>query len=482
MTFELLVLPLLFALSAFFSASETSLFSLRRHDRDWLRETGGRAAQAALDLLAQPRSLLVAVLFGNLLVNFLLMALSARVVMRLGDYGPAGVVAGFLITTVAVVVVGEVLPKAIAVTAARPTALLAAVPLLAFRKATAFMTRPLEALVAASLDLVERRLPPAASLSDQDLKRFVELHGAEGSIERQASQFLAEAMDLGSRRAHEIMTPRVEVVAVDVSLPSAREDLLAIVKERQFGKVLVHEGAGLDQISGYLRTRDVLRSDEVPLRDLIRPIWFVPGTKSLESLLREMVERHQQLALVVDEYGGTHGLVTLEDLVEEITGDIAREDAVPLLHPTSAGHWLLRGRFPLREMEELLGSPLPESGATTLSGFLAHTLGRIPEVGDSIWLGGACLRVSVVERRRAREIELSLPRPGERAPERDLGEDMTTSGVVRARRRLEAWAERSRPKPEEPPTPSAPATAAKIEFQRPGERDPFASTDSEDPA
>ncbi|MBL4847693.1 MAG: HlyC/CorC family transporter [Planctomycetes bacterium] len=454
MTAELAGLPILFALSAFFSSSETALFSLRRHDRDWLRGDGGRAARAALELLARPRSLLVAVLFGNLLVNFLLMALSARVVLSFSQQGPAGVVAGFLVTTVAVVVIGEVLPKAIAVTASRRVALLAAVPLLAFRNATAWLTRPLERLVSSSLDLVERRLPPPASLSDQDLRRFVELHGAEGSIESQASEFLAGAMELGSRRAHEIMTPRVDLVAVDLSSDTSRDDLIEIVKERQFGKVLVHEGGGVDQITGYLRTRDVLRSTDGPLADLVRPLWFVPGTKSLESLLREMVERHQQIALVVDEYGGTHGLVTLEDLVEEITGDIAREDAAPLLRPSGQGRWVVQGRIPLREVEDLLGVPLPASSATTLSGFLAHELGRIPEVGDTVWQAGVSLRVSIVERRRAREVEISLPRPGQRAPQGEVGDDMTISGVVRAHRRLEAMADESA-SPSDPPAAAA---------------------------
>ena len=125
MTAELIALPILFALSALFSSSETALFSLRRHDLDQLRERGGRAAQAALDLIARPRSLLVAVLFGNLLVNFLLMAVSARVTFAFSQAGPSGVVAGFLLTTLAVLVLGEVLPKAVAVTAPRRVSLAA---------------------------------------------------------------------------------------------------------------------------------------------------------------------------------------------------------------------------------------------------------------------------------------------------------------------------------------------------------------------
>jgi putative hemolysin len=443
-------LLLLFCLSAFFSASETAMFSLRRHDREWLERQGSRGARSTLELLSQPRSLLVSVLFGNLLVNFLLMGVSARVVLELSSHGLKGMVLGFALTTVAVVILGEVTPKAIAVTAPRQVAVLAAPLLLLFRRATHRLTRPLERLVSGSLDLVERRLPPAGALTDQELKRFVELQGAQGSLERQASEFLAEAMELASRRAHEIMTPRVDLVALDLSSATAREDFLELLKERRFGKVLVHDGQGLDLIHGYLRVRDVLRAPEAQaLVELVRPLWFVPSTKSLESLLREMVERRQQLALVVDEFGGTHGLITLEDLVEEITGDIAREDAAPLLRPGPEGRWVLQGRFPLRDAEELLGIRFP-AGPSTLAGFLAHELGRMPEVGDYVWHAGVQLRAATLDRRRVSEVEVALPRPGRRVPrDQDVADAMTHSGAIRARTRMEEFVGRSAPLPPE---------------------------------
>ena len=484
MGLELGLLLVLFCLSAFFSASETALFSLRRHDREWLERRGGRGAACALELLNAPHSLLVSVLFGNLLVNFLLMGVSAKVVLALSSEGMAGVLLGFLLTTVAVVVLGEVTPKAIAVTAPRRVALLAAPPLLLFRNGTRRVTSPLERLVSGSLDLVERRLPRAGALTDQELKRFVELQGAEGGLEQQASEFLAEAMELASRRAHEVMTPRVDLVALDIGQPEARSEWLKLMRERRIGKVLVHEGEGLDHICGYLRTRDVLRAPEdQPLAELVRPLWFVPSTKSLESLLREMVERSQQLALVVDEYGGTHGLITLEDVVEEITGDIAREDTPPLLRPSSEGRWLMQGRVPLREVEELLGLRFGE-GPTTLAGFVATELGRMPEVGDTVWHAGVQLRVASMDRRRVREVEVALPRPGRRAPRTEVSEEMTHSGAIRARARLQEWAAQSGvPNSVEPEAPEAlppvhaEATSSAETSDEP-RRDPFGSDDS----
>ena len=452
-----LFLPLLFALSAFFSASETALFSLRRHDLDWLRAQRTRRARSVVELLEHPRTLLVAVLFGNLLVNFLLMSLVARLAVAIGPGGSGGILLGGVLASGAVIVLGEVTPKAVAVTLPRRVALLTGLPLLVFRNTTRPVTRPLEALVTWGLDRVERRLPPAlGALTDQELKRFVELHGEQGEIEREASEFLAVALELASRRVQEVVTPRVDLVALDLSLPDpvARAAFVQLLREHRLGKVLVHDGEGLDRIHGYLTVRDVLTDPERPLRELVRPAWFIPRTKSLESVMREMIERNEPLAVVLGEYGGTYGLVTLEDVVEEITGDIARRGTRPLVRPGPGGTWVIIGRFPLRETGELLGIKFPVPGPTTLSGFLAQQLDRLAEVGDTVWHAGVQFKVLSVERRRAREILVTLPQPGRRpsppprpaySDEDDVPEEMTVSGARRASMRLARWVAESSP-------------------------------------
>lgn len=452
MTASFAILCVLFAFSAFFSASETALFSLQHKDRVWLREHGTVSAAHVLELLERPRALLVAVLFGNLLVNFLLFAVAAGIVSRLqaradAPEGAGLVVAGGVATTLAVLVFGEITPKAIAVSAPRRVALLSASALLGFRNATRLLTLPLTALVAWVLRNAEARLPPPkGALTDQELKRFVEIQGEVGAMERQASVFLAQALELGSRRVHEVMTPRVDLIAT--SEDAGEEEFLALVREHRFGKLLVHRG-DLDRIYGYIRSKDLLRGTHRNLKELIRPLWFVPSTKSLESLLREMLERNEQIALVVGEYGGTDGLVTLEDVVEEITGDIARADALPLLRPGEAGSWCMSGRFPLREAGELLGISF-EPGPSTLSGFVAQRLGRLPEVGDEVVYKRIQFRVEGVERRRASEVVVALPRTLARAPRLDeVPEEMTKSGALRAHRRLEQWVRGTQPEEEE---------------------------------
>ncbi|MEZ6183728.1 MAG: hemolysin family protein [Planctomycetota bacterium] len=430
--------------SAFFSASETSLFSLERADLDRLRQESPRGARSVESLLAQPRSLLVAVLFGNLLINFLFAAITSRISSQLDVRG--AVVFGAVGAVALLLVVGEIVPKAVAVSTPRRVALLTAPALLLFHRVTAFvgLIGALEGVVNWLLDRVEQRLPPPAGpLSQRELRTFIELQREEGSLEDLASELLADVLELGGRRVHEVVTPRVDLVALDLN--AGREAFFELARKHRLGRVLVHEGGGLDAVSGYLSLHDVLRDPDAPLAQLQRPLWFVPHTKSLESLLRAMITRQEHLALVVGEYGGTVGLVTLEDVVEEITGDIARRDAGPLLEELEDGCWRMAGRFPLREAAELLGIPA-EAGSTTLSGFVAHRLGRIPEVGDLLWYKGIQFRVDAVERRRATQVRVALPIPGAR-PRPHVGEDddaddaLTRSGAQRAKVRLRLFAE-----------------------------------------
>ena len=436
----LAAIPPLLCLSAFFSGTETALFSLRPEDRATLRSAGSSSARAVLTLLETPRALLVAILLGNLVVNSLIVAVAAH---ALAPWGADAVLTGSAAMTALLIVFGEVLPKALGVTRPVPVALLAGRPLLAFRNAIKLVgiVGPLERLVLWLIDRVERRLPPAqTALTDRELRRFVELQGPEG-LEQQMAELLADVLELRRRRAHEIMTPRVDLVAFDLAR-GTRAEFLELARRHRHGKVPVHKGGGIDAIDGWLAVREVLARPDVPLQQLVKKLWLVPHTKSLESLLREMIERQVAVALVVGEYGGTRGLVTLEDVVEEITGDIASEEGTPLLESLADGTWRLAGRFPLREAAELLGIEVPP-GPATLSGLVSHLLGRLPQPGDLAWHEGIQFRVDAVERRRATLVRVALPGAGrarEAAP-LDVGPSMTQSAAHRAHARLQRFAE-----------------------------------------
>jgi CBS domain containing-hemolysin-like protein len=410
----LLLLAVLFV-AAFVSAAETALFSLRRQDRAKLDSDPGPQARAARDLLARPRALLVAILLVGACLDALFFSVSAGVAQDLaGATGLHWVIPVTGAVAVAIVVlVGEIVPKAIASLDPRPVALFAARPLRTLRDALRLVTDPLEHALAALVDVAERRLPASRpSLGNAELVRFVEHEGAEGRLERRASELLADVLDLRARRVKEVMTPRVDVIAFDTR--EGRAAFLELLRSKRHGKYPVHDGRGLDRVNGFLRARVVvIAPPSADLARLVEPAWFVPETKTLESLLREMVERKKTTAIVVDEYGGTAGLVTLEDLVEEIVGDIASPFDRPLVRSTGEGEWFLSGRLGLREAGDLLGRTFPSLGPTTISGFLATKLGKVPEPGDEILYQGVVLRVESVARRRAAEVSAKLAREAE---------------------------------------------------------------------
>jgi putative hemolysin len=392
-------------LCAFFAASETALFSLRRSERIQLEGDPGPSARAACDLLARPRSLLVVILLVGVSLDALFFSVSADLAHHLAQvHGPWAIPAVGAAAVLLVLVFGEITPKAIAALAPRRTALLAARPLRVVRDALRVLTTPLELGLARIVDLAERRLPEShAGLGDSELVQLVAQESAEGRLERRASELLADVLELGARRVKEVMTPRVDVTAFDLRL--GREAFLELLRVKRHAKVPVHDGRGIDAVHGFLRGRVVLASDPTtPLSKLVEAARFVPDTLSLESLLRAMVQGKRTVAIVVDEHGGTAGIVTLEDVVEEIVGDIASPLERPLVRATGDGTWALSGRMGLREAGDILGYRFPAQGPTTLSGFLALRLGRVPDRGDEVELPGLRLRVEAVARRRVVEV------------------------------------------------------------------------------
>ncbi len=401
----LLLLPACLVLAAFFAASETALFSLRRSERNRLAAETSREARAATDLLARPRTLLVVILLAGVTIDALFFSVAAGFAHEVAHrYGPWTVPAIGAASVVLMLAIGEITPKALAATSPRPMALLAARPLLAIRDALRPIATPIERGLAGLIDLLERRLPEShAGLRDAELVRLVEQEQAEGRLEKRASELLADVLELRSRRVKEVMVPRVDVLAFDLN--DGRAKFLALLREKRHEQYPAHDGRGIDKIHGLLRGRRVLAaSPEVPISKLVEPAKFVPETMSLETLLRTMATEKRTAAIVVDEHGGTAGFVTLEDVVEEIVGDIVSPLEQPLVRPTGDGTWLLSGRLGLREAGDILGVRFPAKGPTTLSGYLAQKLGRVPEKGDEVVFPKARLRVEAVARRRATEI------------------------------------------------------------------------------
>jgi CBS domain containing-hemolysin-like protein len=400
-------------LAAFFAASETALFSLKRSERSRLAGEPSEEARAATNLLARPRTLLVVILLIGVAIDALFFSVSADIAAAFASsYGALAIPVSGALAVALMLAVGEITPKAIAASAPRRTALIAARPLLGVRDALRPLTAPVERGLAALLDWVERRLPESRpGLRDAELVRLVEQEQADGRIERRASELLADVLDLHARRVKEVMVPRVDLQFF--GLDEGRERFLSLLREKRHQHIPVHDGRGVDGINGFLRGRRVLAAPETPLAKLVEPAKFVPETMSLETLLRTMAAEKRTAAIVVDEHGGTAGLVTLEDVVEEIVGDIASPLDAPLVRATGDGTWLVSGRLGLKEAGDMLGVRFAAKGPTTLSGYIALQLGRVPEKGDEVVFPNVRLRVEAVVRRRATEV--TATRTGARA-------------------------------------------------------------------
>ncbi len=400
MTWAWLAVPALLMCSAFFSASETALFALAEHQR-------ARAGQAAERLLRHPQALLVTVLLGNLLVNVLYFSLVPDLVPAQSASHSALLAVG---TLVVLLVFGEVLPKAIALQAPLGVARLSSVPLLALVRITGPLRRVLQLL----LELVRRALGElgreergvtAGTLAG------VLYHSARGGlIDVREADLLSEIVELEGIRVSEIRMPRVDMIALDLSDTDEERRWFHIARalaKRLTWMPVVRGGA--DEVVGLVRMRDVLAFPDKPIERLVQPVTFVPEVASVLDLLRVMRERKVAEAVVVDEYGGTSGIVTVEDVFEEIVGDLRVEGErdEPLVTALEGGRFRVRGALSVRDWNEQFGHAVVPEGFETVGGLVAALLGRIPREGDVVRTGGIVLCVRSVRGRRVDAVEIS---------------------------------------------------------------------------
>lgn len=251
--------------------------------------------------------------------------------------------------------------------------------------------------------------PTTDSAADQVTQAYLEAGEEQGLIERDERRLLQSIVDFGDRLVREVMTPRPDIVAIrsDATL----DQLRALFREQEYSRIPVYQ-ENLDNILGFVFVKDLILltspSDEPPITSLMRPAYFVPETKRVPELLKEF-QRHQvQLAIVVDEYGGTAGLVSIEDLLEEIVGEIRDEydvESEPILDEGN-GVFLVNGKVDVEKVAERLNVPIERAGFETIGGYLLSQLGRVPSVGETFELDGLSVEVLEAERRRVTKVRL----------------------------------------------------------------------------
>jgi CBS domain containing-hemolysin-like protein len=428
--FGSIVVLLIVLANAFFVAAEYSLVTARRSRLNEMADKGNRRAKIALRIMDSPIRFIGTVQLGITAFSILLGAVGEPIVEHWIDepvfsHGVAFLIA-FTIVTYLHVTLGELVPKAIALTKNESTALWVALPVEAFYLAM----YPIVWFLQESSNQFTRLfgITPApvgvVTHTEEELRMIVAQAEDTGVIEEAEEEMLYKIFDFADKEAHEVMVPRPEVVAVSVDLPP--EECLAAVIDSPYTRYPAYRDS-LDDIVGTLHVRDLFSAlndrgiANVSIEELLRPLFVVPETKDLAALLADFRRTKQHMAIVTDEYGAMQGIVTLEDLLEEIVGEIEDEFDLPdeAVERVDESTIRIDGTFPIDDFNEQFQTELPQEDYHTVAGFVFGLLGRAPERGDEVEQGLLRFKVLEIEGSRINRLEVHfLPEP--REPEEPL--------------------------------------------------------------
>lgn len=426
MLIMLLSLPVLLVLSGFFSGSETALFSLTQHQKLRLSQSKTLAARSITTLIAERRGLLITLLLGNMTINVIYFVISSELVIQFGKndwFSAASLTVITIVPLLAIILFGEVLPKLVASKMTMVFATLVAVPLMICHRILTPIRVVSQALVITPLARLFSPDQPAA-LSVEELDALLELSQHHGVIDQAEEHVLQQALDLRELKVTSLMTPRVDVVAFDLEDdPSALIDLL---KDKRPRLLPVYRG-DLDHIVGAIYARQALLqrpTTRQAVEKLVRQVKFVPEQQRADRLLLELRRSGSTLAIVADEYGGTAGVVTLQDVVSMLVGDIPEDSGLGTrdsdhdekleVVKLNEGVWRCDARLSVREWISLFKPIVAEEHAdamsqvSTLGGLMMVLADRVPHEGDVVFFGNLKLTVEAMSGRTLKTIRVEL--------------------------------------------------------------------------
>ena len=396
----LAIIPVLLFLSGFFSGSETALFGLSETQRMQFRKNASAVSRAVEALLADQRMLLITVLLGNMTVNVLYFVISSVLLIKAeaSAITASTLAVGSLLL---LILFGEVLPKLLASDHRIGFTNVIALPLLILHRAISPLRNTLEKLVITPLNRLTAPTNQPPQLDRDELAALLDLSSDAGVIDTEEERILQDVINLGNLKVRDVMTPRVKVTAVPTT--ASREDVIELVRQTKFTKLPVYKD-DLDNIVGMLHVKTFLLNQENDNRSLAEhaeQLNYVPEIATLDQLLKHFKESKSQTAIVVDEFGGTAGLVVIEDVVEEIVGDISGREDVQL-QPEKIGLncWRVPGGLSVHEWADAFGQTIISPRIATVGGLITQKLGRAATKGDSVEISNVQLEVEKVEQGR----------------------------------------------------------------------------------
>ena len=423
---QLIFLAVLIFLSALFSSAETAFLSINKIRLRNLQEDGEKKADLVLLMLEHQNKLISTLLVGNNIVNIGSSALATK--MATEAFGNAGVGIATGIMTLLVLVFGEVIPKNLAAAHAENWAMFIA----PFIRLVSFVLTPVVFLLTKLSDFVvhfsKSDDEEDPTITEDEFKILVNVGQEEGVLDESESEMINSIFEFDETVVKAIMVPRIDIVAVDVE--DCINEALRIIVDGGHSRIPAYEES-IDNIVGILYAKDIFAHldadfDKMKVKELLRPAYYIPETKKVSDLLNELRLKKVHMAIILDEYGGTNGLVTIEDLIEEIIGDIQDEydveDDLIVMHGDD--HLVADARAPIGDVEDAFDVELDEeiledSEADTIGGLAFEHLGGIPAVGDEVTVGRFLIRIVEVSGRRISKVEILLLPPEEEETEED---------------------------------------------------------------
>lgn len=412
--FRIILFFILIVLSAFFSGSEAAFFSLSKEMIDRLKESTSKSSQRIVHLLRQPRHLLITILAGNTIVNVAAATIAALVTADLSAHfqisEKIALIAEIVVVTVVLLVFSELSPKIFAVKNAFKFAFAVSIPLIVIR----FLLYPIVMLLNNFPTLISGLMATRVKkhlLSKEELKTLIEVSEEKGALEEDEKEMIHSIFEFSKTTVKEIMVPRIDMVCVDQNIPV--KELIDLIKSRGHTRIPLYDEK-VDNILGVIHAKELLPfindpEQKVDLVSLARPALFIPESKPIDELLKDFQIEKQHMAIVVDEYGGTAGLITLEDVIEEIVGEIQDEydSEKPLFNEISKNQFLVDAKIDLDVLNDELEIDLPvDKNYESLGGFIFNLIGSVPEKKQEITFGTYKFIIEKVDRNRILEVLL----------------------------------------------------------------------------
>ena len=423
---DILIILVLILINGFFVAAEIAFVSVRRTRLDELAEAGDRRAKRAQVLMRDPGRFLAVIQVAITFLGALASAVAAvsivtvvseplRQITFLADYAdPIALLFVTSLVAIVSIVLGELIPKGLALGNPDRIALTVSGPITLFAK----IVSPLVAVLVLLTKIISKPfgIDPTRTpeLSAAEIRLIVEQGSQQGVLEAEEEQMISAVMSLSDSKLHEVMVPRIDIVAIDQE--ASFDDAVTLVLTEGHSRTPLYKES-VDHIVGILYAKDLLRiiaagGPRPRLRDIMRPALFVPESQAVDDLLNELQRRRVHMAIVLDEYGGTAGLVTIEDLLEEIVGEIQDEfdEEEPMKVIVREGEAILDGRADIDEMGELVDPALEledDEEYDTVGGFVYHRIGRVPVVGDTVAVDPFKITVIKVIGRRVGKVRVT---------------------------------------------------------------------------